>query len=291
MSLSRPRPFDLAALKAQAQASLYSGGVPFDPAVPVSPEEARFWLIVHSRVFRHATDRAADIKRIRADECARPLALDEVKQAGADMLYWDVNLPTLLLQRAWLPPADLVEAVAANQNTRLNAANAAGMADWLGAHLFPTLDAAAMESVRERLRALLRGDAPHVAAILARHAGMQADLAAWADGLKKNSLPPAAIAAGFAVALFGIGPGLVDHFRRLGLRLATLADAREWRKLTGDSALDLLGASVLGQRKAADQLALLDVLLEADSPDAAPVLLEVKAKAKPPEAASRIDAW
>jgi len=69
--------------------------------------------------------------------------------------------------------------------------------------------------------------------------------------------------AGFGVALFGIkDPArLVKEARRLGVRLASPADARAWMALTGHDGLDVVRDSVLAQRKEANLLALLGVAI------------------------------
>jgi hypothetical protein len=205
-----------------------------------------------------------------------------------------VSLGILRLQ-TWLAPDDLVEVCTRPANARQFATEASALAGWLEAEVFSRLDDDAMNAVRARLRALLGADveAALVAAVLGRHAGIDSDLATFAARLKKADLPAAKLQMGWAVALFGIkDPAvLIREARRLGLRLTSVADARVWLALTGHDGLDVLRDSILGQRKAAALLEMLDVLLLAESPEAAVALLEVKLQAKPPEAAPRINAW
>ncbi len=290
--LPKPRAFDLEALKQRAIDYHHRNELPFDPNVPVTAQEARFWLIMHTKYQSMISyEREKAIKKAKAAEFDRPLTLADVKAAGEEMHYWNINIPTVQLQRAWLAPADLVEALASNQATRLDSQSAAGVASWLEAEVYPRLSAGDMEAVRERLRSLLKDDP--AAAVLARHAGMAGDIAAWAAGLKKGGIAPGRMNAGFGVALFGIGDAavMVREARRLGVRLATPADARSWLALTGHDGLDILRDSILAIRKAADQLAMLDVLLLAESPEAAVTLLELKLQAKPPEVAARVESW
>ncbi|MFO0928751.1 MAG: hypothetical protein U0736_17310 [Gemmataceae bacterium] len=204
------------------------------------------------------------------------------------MLFWQENLLTIRLQAAWMPPADLVEVLACHQVVQDSAEEALQTADWLTEEVYSRLDETAMGSVRDRLRSLLRsgGKAALAAAILARHAGMADDLATCVAGMKK-------VGVGWAAVLFGLPDAerMIAECRRLKLSFGTPADLRMWLALTGHAALDVARASVLGMRKAAVQLALLDVLLLAESPEAAVALLEVKLDARPPEVGTRIAAW
>ena len=115
------------------------------------------------------------IRKITEAQLRRTPTLEQLKAAFGQMHYWaEGSLPLMKMQAAWLPPADLVELIAANPVARMAAADAASLADWLAAAVYPRLDAAAMADVRERLRGMMSGgdgETALIAAVLARHAG------------------------------------------------------------------------------------------------------------------------
>src|SRR5262249_53319376 len=160
---------------------------------------------------------------------------------------------------SWLAPADLVEALASVWTSGLTVADASRDADWLEEEVLPRLDDADMEEVRDRLRALMRSDHGWTALrapIFAPNAGLGAAVLAFLRAMKRGKLRWAA--HGCSAVAFAIKDpaALLAEFRRLELRLLTPTDARVWLALTGHDGLDVLRESVLGQRKAAEQLAM-----------------------------------
>jgi hypothetical protein len=236
------------------------------------------------------------VRKIAVTQFDRVQSLDAVKKACAEMHFWFCNQPTMRMQRWALSPADFVEALACNQAFSHGVRDATETGRWLAAKVFPHLSETEMASVRDRFKSLLRPNPDWTtmsAATLARHARMEADLTAWAAGLKKSAIPGELITSGWGPALFGIKDAatIIKEFRRLSLRVCSTVDARLWLALTGHDGLDILRDSILGQRRAAAQLEMLDVLFLAESPEAAVALLEVRLKIKPPEGVAKIDAW
>lgn len=281
-----PRKLDLAALKKARKEDVRP------PDCAVTPEEARFWLLSWGLSLGGYSekDRNALLAPFTAESLGKPLALEEVKRGFENLHFWrDVTLPALRLQRTWMAPADLAEVVACHPIPRYSPDDAASLGDWLVTEVCAGLDEAGMKPVRDRLVALMGGGDATVAciaAVLAWRFGMAAEALAFVS--KQKKLP-----SGWASATFGIADRerLVKEVRRLGVKLGYVTEARVWLALTGHDALDVLRDSILATRKAADALALLDVLLLAESPEAAVALFEIKVAGKPAGADARIAAW
>jgi hypothetical protein len=89
--------------------------------------------------------------------------------------------------------------------------------------------------------------------------------------------------------VFGLGdPRSVEsEMRRLKLRLKRPEYIRAWIAHTEDSALDLVGASILASTTKEESAALIEPLTRVQSPRTAPVMLELMLSSKAPAAARR----
>jgi predicted DNA-binding WGR domain protein len=263
----------------------------------IGAEEAFFWLVAYSVRFGRGTgyenDRA--LRELTPKAISKPTA-DQVSELLSQMNLWEMNIPLLQMQSAWLAPAEFFDLLCTSPILHHSAEGPLQLAHWLEEVYFPRQSEAAIAEARAKLREQLgHEDAPirMVAAVLAGGAGMPEELNAFFAKMKKGALNASQLQFGWGVIVFGLkDPArMIAEARRLGLRFVKPEHARTWLQRTGTAGLDILRVSILGLRRAEEQIRMLDVLLSVPAADAAQPLLEVRLGVKAPEAKAWIDAW
>ncbi len=123
-----------------------------------------------------------------------------------------------------------------------------------------------------------------IAAALGMHPEVEAVVASWPDGYAGAKDSYAAFYKQPARVLFGLGSRkqVIDHGRRIGLRLDQSAFVRGWLAHTGTDALDLVRDSVLAAGKKDEADKLLEEFCRVKAPAAAPFMLELMLDSKAP---------
>jgi predicted DNA-binding WGR domain protein len=291
------RPFDAEACKQHIVDHQHTAGM-LATLPDAGADEAVFWLLALEKFYGPygPDDCVRMVQRMKAKEAQARPTLSQLKKTFDGFHYWQINEQLLKLQAVWMSPGDWVELVLCNQWATFDAENLLTLTDWVAAEYWPHRSEADRQKILQKLRQALASSnvlEGVAAAFVGRHLGLGAEVRAFLEGLKKNALNADALSRGLAGVVFSLHDKQValTQARRLGLRFPRVADLRAWLALTGHDGLDIVRDSILGVRKAAEQLKLLEVLLAVESPEAAMALLETRLGIKPPEAIAPIDGW
>lgn len=294
-----PRPFDLAECRERlgkvkkGHYGWLEWGSADIPAV-LTRREAHFWFLAltHDKDKPEPAELAASITEKRATgEIDADKVLNRIR--GAKVYYPGIGLKLLF---SLFDPFEMLRLL---QNDAVNGAPnnpASSVADDYASHVLAYLTDAELEKLKGELRPLLDpslwphqfGTRPSVAFFIAPHARMPDELLAVVRAIP-DALYSGALhwAYGYHDPLrltFALGtPQLIEaETRRLKLRFWESAQISRWLARTEFAALDYARDQILHAERRDDCERLIRALADADAPEVAPHMLELRLSAKGP---------